>query len=135
MLHRSCKFQETPCQPCVVGEGVEAGSLALGEQMCLPQGQQQKKVQTKVCLLTIKETSGDRREGKVCLGVFLSYFFLICLFIFSLGRGWGGRKVKTPEEASNQFRDRSGERTYLRRQPIDTQRLVHSLTLRVPART
>lgn len=65
MLHRSCKFQETPCQPCVVGEGVEAGSLALGEQMCLPQGQQQKKVQTKVCLLTIKETSvrGPWRGG------------------------------------------------------------------------
>lgn len=42
-----------------------AGSLALGGQMCLPQGQQQKKVQTKVCLLTIKEPAvrGPWREG------------------------------------------------------------------------
>lgn len=45
-LHRSCKFQETPCQPSVVGEGwrlIHAGSLALGEQMCLPRGQPPKK--------------------------------------------------------------------------------------------
>lgn len=57
-LHRSCKFQETPCQPAIVGEGwiIHAGSLALGEQMCLPQGQPPKKVRTKVCLLIIKES-------------------------------------------------------------------------------
>lgn len=68
-LHRSCKFQETPCQPSVVGEGwrrIHTGSLALGEQMCLPQGQPPKKVlRTKVCLLSIKESSvrGPWRGG------------------------------------------------------------------------
>lgn len=70
LLHRSRKFQETPCSPAEWGREWrlrQAGSLALGEQMCLPQGEQQKKVQTRVCLLTIKEmfVRGPWRGGLV----------------------------------------------------------------------
>lgn len=53
--HRSCKFQETPCQPYVVGEGAEAKPRrlpALGEQMCLPGDSSRRKFKLKcVCSL------------------------------------------------------------------------------------
>lgn len=79
-----------------------AGSLALGEQMCLPQGQQQKKVQTKVCLLTIKEMFVRRpwreglrwRRGVCCQKSLLGAHRGHCMLLEGTGEGakpetWG----------------------------------------------
>lgn len=57
----------------------------------------------------------------------------VCLLYFSLGGG-GRNKVKTPgKEAKNECSAGSREKTDPPWPQIDTQRLVHSLTLRVPA--